>query len=472
MTKVNLILNADSYKLSHFLQYPPGTENVSSYIEARKGGDFDEVLFFGLQAFLKEFLATPITADDIEEAARIAAAHGVPFNYAGWYDILNDFDGYLPLEIEALPEGAVVPCGTPLVQVRATDPRFFWLVSYIETAILRAVWYPSTIATYSREIKKVLIEFLDLTADTRDALPFMLHDFGARGVSSYESSLLGGAAHVINFMGTDTIACLDFVDKVYGADGVVAYSVPAAEHSTITSWGRTGEKDAYENMLTQFGEGGIVSIVADSYDLFNAVENLFGGELKAQVEAMNARLVVRPDSGDPATIVLATVEMLAEAFGAEENDKGYKVLNPKVRVLQGDGVNLESIRIILEKLRAAGWSAENVVFGMGGALLQGHTRDDLRFAMKANAIQIKGEWRDVYKKPATDPTKASKAGIQSVIYHSLSGEIVTMRRDAYEKGNPEHWEDGDDLLRVVWKNGEIIRTTNFEEIRERANAGL
>ncbi len=471
--RINPILNTDSYKLSHFLQYPPNTTNVSSYIEARKGGNFPYVLFFGLQAFIKEYLLTPINEGDIMEAEIVAKAHGVPFNRAGWYDIVHLHDGYLPIRIEALPEGHVYPVGIPLVQVTATDPAFFWLVSYIETALLRAVWYPSTVATYSFTVKQMLKEFLDISADDDSGLPFMLHDFGARGVSSYESSLLGGAAHLINFQGTDTLACLTFIQDTYNMEAIPAFSVPAAEHSTITSWGESHEIDAYDNMLTQFGTGGIVSIVADSYDLFNAVDNIFGATLKPQIEAMNARLVVRPDSGDPLTIVLATVEKLGNAFGYTTNSKGFKVLNPKVRVLQGDGVNLESIEQILDVLLDAGWSAENVVFGMGGALLQGQMRDDLRFAMKCNAVEVNGVWQDVYKKPATDLTKSSKAGRQAVIYHHLSGEVLSMRLDTYvdtlAAGGSEHFEEGDNLLRLVYKNGVAALAETFEKIRERAN---
>lgn len=466
----NPILDTDSYKLSQFVQYPAGMTNLNSYIEARKGGKFDEVVFFGLQAFLKTAFDTKITQAMVDQAMSIAEAHGEPFNYDGWLRIVTEFDGNMPLVIEALPEGAVVPCGTPLVQVRATHPDFGWLVTTQETRLLRAIWYASTVATYSRAVKKVLDAYLYQTCDTPDAiLPFMLHDFGARGVSSYEGSLIGGAAHLINFMGTDTIATLSFIQSVYNTHNMPGFSVPAAEHSTITSWGVSGEADAYANMLDQFGGGNIVSIVSDSYDLFNAVDNIYGGVLKDRILAMNARLVVRPDSGDPATIVLATVERLGVAFGYRVNESGYRVLDDKVRVLQGDGVNLESIEEILNALVDAGWSVENVVFGMGGALLQQQNRDTLRFAMKASAIQMQGkDWFDVYKKPATDPTKASKAGIQSVIYHDLSGEIVTMRRDEYEKGNPEHWEDGDDLLVPVWKDGELLIEHTFEEIRERA----
>jgi nicotinamide phosphoribosyltransferase len=474
MTHKNLILDTDSYKLSHFLQYPPGTLNASSYIEARVGGEFPEVLFFGLQAYLLRDLSNVVIAADVKFADRLAKAHGEPFNYEGWMEIAAL--GFLPLIIEALPEGAVVPLGTPLVQVRASRPGYAWLVSFIETQLLRAVWYPTTVATLSRAIKIEIKAGLEESADTLDKLPFMLHDFGARGVSSFERSQIGGAAHLVNFMGTDTIASIPFLIDNYGAslDDIPAFSLPASEHSTMTSWGRDHEIDAYANMLDVFPTG-LVSIVSDSYDLFNAIDNIFGGDLKDKILKRDGVLVVRPDSGVPEEIVPKVLERLWLAFGGVTNTKGYKLLDAHVRVIQGDGINYHSIKGIIDATLRAGYSLENLVFGMGGALLQQPNRDTLRFAMKCNAVQdADGVWQDVYKKPATDITKSSKAGIQSVIYHSLSGEIVTMRRDVYQKaidesGGNEHWEEGDDLLVPVWQDGNLLRRTTLAEVRERSN---
>ena len=195
----NAILNVDSYKTSHYLQYPPGTTQVSSYIEAR-GGQFEKVVFFGLQMFIKEYLTTPIAAADIDEAKVILEAHGVPFNEAGWRYILEQHNGYLPIEIQAVPEGTVLPVQNVMAQVINTDPNCAWLTSYVETALLRAVWYPTTVATQSRYCKHIIQAYLEATADSTEGLPFKLHDFGARGVSSEESAAIGGAAHLVNFM--------------------------------------------------------------------------------------------------------------------------------------------------------------------------------------------------------------------------------------------------------------------------------
>jgi len=459
----NLILNTDSYKSSHYLQYPPGAERVSSYIEARDGAaddPFPQAVLFGLQAFLKEVLAQPITGEDIDEAREILTAHGEPFNAEGWRAILNRHGGLLPLEIQALPEGSVAPRGTALVQVTNTDPALPWLTSYMETALLRAVWYPTTVATVSWNARQIIKRYLDETCDDPDGqIGFKLHDFGARGVSSHESAGLGGLAHLVNFMGTDTVAALVAARRWYGCS-MAGFSIPAAEHSTITSWGRDGEEAAYANMLEQFGGGALVAVVSDSYDLNYAVSELWGGRLKDKVLAMNATLVVRPDSGLPQAVVLETVKRLMAAFGSSPNAKGYDVLNPKVRVIQGDGVNLISIGEILEVLKANRISAENVSFGMGGGLLQQINRDTLRFAMKANAIEIEGRWQDVYKDPATDSAKRSKAGRLGVV------------RDASGWRTMRVAEAGDsNLLRPVWRDGALLVDHSLDEVRRRAAQG-
>ena len=458
----NLILNTDSYKASHFLQYPAGTQVVSSYIESR-GGQFPQTLFFGLQAFIKEYLLKPVTTADIDEAEALFAAHGVPFFRQGWEQIVQQHDGFLPIEIQALPEGMVVPTSNALVQIRNTDPQAFWLTSYLETALLRAVWYPTTVATLSWQVKQSIRQALEATCDNPVVeLPFKLHDFGARGVSSHESAALGGMAHLVNFMGGDTVVALLAARKYYGAD-MAGFSIPAAEHSTITAWGREGEADAYANMLQQFGQAGkLLAVVSDSYDIYHAVSEIWGKQLRAQVESSGATVVIRPDSGVPEEIVPEVLERLYAEFGGRVNSKGYKVLSDCVRVIQGDGVDVDSIGVILQRIQQAGFSTENVAFGMGGGLLQKVNRDTLRFAMKASAMQINGAWRDVYKQPITDAGKNSKRGRLAVIRDA--GVIKTIREDALS------WESN--LLRPVFRNGELLVDDSFETVRARSNGQM
>lgn len=451
---MSIILNTDSYKVSMFKQYPAGTSAVYSYIESR-GGRYDKTLFFGLQAFIEEYLTKPITQADIDEAEEILTAHGEPFNRSGWEYILNHHQGYLPLLIKAVPEGTVVPTGNVLVTVENTDPECFWLTTYVETALLRAVWYPTTVATQSWHIKQVIKEYLEKTGDP-STIDFKLHDFGARGVSSMESAGIGGAAHLVNFMGTDTITGLLFARKYYDA-GVAGFSIPAAEHSTITSWGRDKEVDAYRNMVKQFGgQGKILAVVSDSYDIFNAAAKLWGEELKDEVIASGATVVIRPDSGDPVWVNSRLIEILGQKFGYTVNSKGFKVLN-NVRMIQGDGVNELSIRSILGALMAAGWSADNIAFGMGGALLQQIDRDTQKFAMKCSSARINGEWVPVQKDPVTDSGKKSKAG-RVTLYKNKQGEYFS---------GVEDWPPS--VLQTVFIDGAAYSRLTFDQVRANSN---
>lgn len=456
----NLILNTDSYKTSHFLQYPPETEVISSYIEPR-GGQFKQALFFGLQAFIKEYLLNPISQADINEAETICTAHGVPFYRAGWEHILKQHKGFLPLEIQALPEGMIVPTGTALAQVKNTDPHNYWLTSYIETALLRAVWYPTTVATVSWHAKQIIQQYLDETSESSEGLAFKLHDFGARGASSHESAALGGMAHLVNFMGTDTIAALLAAKRYYDAD-MAGFSIPAAEHSTMTAWGKDKEADAYANMIKQFAKpNSLVAVVSDSYDIYNAVTNIWGKELREQVEQSGGTLVVRPDSGKPEQIVPEVLQGLWDNFGGTVNQKGYRMLPDCVRVIQGDGISIESLPRILESIKQAGFATDNVAFGMGAGLLQKVDRDTLSFAMKASAIYKQGAWHDVYKDPITDKGKVSKRG-QQAVYQDETG-IHTATLDQL----PTHAEN---LLQTVYRDGELLRDDSFDLVRERSQS--
>lgn len=435
--------------------YPPGTTGIYSYIESR-GGKYHSTLFFGLQAFLKEYLTVPITMEDIEQAERILTAHGEPFNRSGWEYILTEHNGYLPLRIRAVPEGTIVPVKNVLATIENTDPNCYWLTTWVETALLRAIWYPTTVATQSWSIKQLIKQYLEKTGDPT-TINFKLHDFGARGVSSLESACIGGAAHLVNFMGTDTISSLLFVSEYYGMD-IAGYSVPAAEHSVITAWGKEHEVDAYRNMLNQFAKpGSIVSVVSDSYDIYNACKELWGTELRQQVIESGATLVIRPDSGKPSEVVLKVLKILADKFGHVINSKGYKVL-PNVKVLQGDGIDYHSISEILEAITGEGFSTDNVLFGMGGALLQKVDRDTMKWAMKCSAAYVNDEWVDVYKNPITDIVKASKKGRVS-LYKDINGNYYS---DVQKSGNT-------DELVLVYENGQLKKEYTFAEIRARSD---
>jgi nicotinamide phosphoribosyltransferase len=453
--KYNLIMDTDSYKASHWLQYPPQTTAMYSYLESR-GGRYPATVFFGLQYILKEYLNQPVEMWMVEEAEAFFTAHGLSFNGEGWRYIVNELNGKLPIRIKAVPEGTLVPVKQIMMSIESTDPQTFWLVSWLETLLLR-VWYPITVATQSYYLKQIIWDALQATADDPSAeIPFKLHDFGSRGVSSSESAAIGGMSHLVNFMGSDTVVGIRAANHYYNHP-MAAFSIPAAEHSTITSWQRGGELAAYKNMLDQFAKpGAILAVVSDSYNLWEAIDHLWGDKLKQQIIDSRATVVIRPDSGDPVSVVSEVLQRLNQRFGSTINSKGYKVLN-YVRVIQGDGINAQSLAAILKASQEMGFSASNIAFGMGGALLQQIDRDTQKFAIKCSEVTINGQSIPVYKDPATDPGKRSKQGRLALVKTEAGYQTVAATAEV------------EDLLVTVYENGQILQEYNLAEIREHAS---
>jgi nicotinamide phosphoribosyltransferase len=291
-------------------------------------------------------------------------------------------------------------------------------------------------------------------------IDFKLHDFGFRGVSSWESAVLGGMAHLVNFMGTDTIGAILGVMEYYDAP-VCGFSIPAMEHSTVTSWGRDGEVKAFRNMLKLFGKpNALLACVSDSYDIYEACKK-WGTELKEDVIKSGAVVVIRPDSGEPSSVVVKCLMILDKYFGSTMI-KGYKVLN-HVRIIQGDGIDHKAIQSILFSAQMAGFSADNIAFGQGGALLQLVSRDDLEFAMKCSAAFINGEWIDVYKDPITSSMKKSLKGRLALIKDS-DGKFLTVRL--------ENIGENEDALKLRYRNGDLHNQTTFDQIRGKVREGV
>lgn len=454
----NIILNSDSYKYSQWLQYPMGTEYVYSYIESR-GGEYDTLVFIGLQAFLREYMTTPVTKAMVDQAEMILKLHGEPFNREGWDYIVREHGGRLPVEIKSVQEGSVMRLKNVLVSIVNTDPKCYWLTSFLETALLRAIWYPTTVASNSYKSKEIILEFLNRNGDP-SLIDFKLHDFGARGVSSLESAALGGMAHLVNFMGTDTVSGIMAAMEYYDAQ-VCGFSIPAMEHSTVTSWGRENEVEAYRNMLKHYGKpGALLACVSDSYDIYKACE-MWGTVLKQEVIDSGAVVVVRPDSGDPVQVVNDCLKILDKYYGHTVNSKGYKVLN-NVRIIQGDGINHQMIRAILTVMDMNGYSADNVAFGQGGALLQQVNRDTLQFAMKCSAARIAGQWVEVYKDPITSSMKKSKKG-RLMLVTGPNGEFITKNLE---------FNGEIDLLETRFMDGRLYNETTFDRVRAVAKEGL
>jgi nicotinamide phosphoribosyltransferase len=459
----NICLTTDSYKLNHWNQYPAGTEKVYSYFECRKGAKFAKTPFFGLQYIIKNHLeGVVVTREKIENAAKLCKAHFGDekyFNREGWEYILNNYGGKLPVVIKSVEEGTVVPINNVLMTIENTDNKCFWLTNFLET-ILSQVWYSTTVAALSREVKVNIKEYFDLTSDG-GLLNFGLHDFGFRGASSWESAGIGGAAHLINFLGTDTVVAMEVAVNYYNADlNGLAFSVAATEHSVMTALGKNGEEQVVENLLNEYPTG-ILSVVSDSYDIYNFVSNIVGTKFKDRILDRDGVFVVRPDSitpthPTPEEEMVWIMENLWANIGGTINSKGYKVINPKVRVLWGDGIDIDGIKKILYAVTKAGFATENIAcFGMGGGLLQKVNRDTQRCAFKCSAQYRDGQWYDIQKNPK-DVSKASKKGKLKLI--KVDGEFETVGEN----------DPGEDYLKVVFYDGVLLNEVDFATIRKNA----
>lgn len=431
----------DSYKFTHHRQYPPGTEQVHSYWAPRGKPDFwpDWYMFDGLQFFLKRYLVGQIV-DSVQVALsqkRVNAHMGSEvYNAAGWQRIVDKYGGKLPITIWAYPEGSILPIGEPGFIVQTNDKELFWLASWVET-LLSKVWQATTVATNSRGCLGMLREALERSGDPAGVF-FKLHDFGDRGCGSVEEAAVAGAAHLkAGFMGTDTFEAIDMLYDYYGATEMPGFSIPASEHSTITSWGKEREYEAFQNMLTQFPTG-LVACVSDSYNIWVATE-VWGTRFKEQILARPGTLVERPDSGPLPETPLQVLAALERNFGTTVNSKGYKVLPPQIRVIQGDGINRKTLAMIIDALLDAKWSLDNIAFGSGGGLLRDFTRDTLKCAYKCSAITIDGVEHDVFKDPITAPDKKS-----------IRGRIDIGRRVK------------------VFQDGDLLVDQTVDEIRKRA----
>lgn len=458
MFQVNKALTTDGYKFSHKYIYPSGTTELLMYIESRSSNV--STVFFGLQMFLTELANTKITKEMVLEADEFCMKYFSRklFDIDDWMYLVNELGGKIPVEIKAAKEGKSIPTGNVLVTIRSTDERLFWMAAWIETALLRAVWYPTTVATRSNALKRLIYSYLLETSEDIDSkINFQVHGFGARGVSSGESAGIGSCAHLSSFMGDDTLEGIYYANHYYNSS-FAGFSIPASEHSVITSYTKEHELDAHRNVLTQFGQSGaILASVCDSFDLENCLGKIWGEELKQAVIDSGAKVVLRLDSGDPPKMVMKALEILDSKFGSTINSKGYKVLN-FVKILQGDGVSDGLIRLILFKMKTAGFATDNIAWGVGGWLLQDLTRDTFKFACKLCLIKVNDKYIPVFKDPITDEGKKSKSGNLDLI--KLNGEYKTI--DRLKNEYPEIPSE----LVTVYRNGELLHKYTLDEIRK------
>lgn len=469
--KTNLISDTDSYKLGHSSLINPGLTNQYSYGEARIGGKYgDYIAFAGMQPILLKHFSEPVTKFDIEEAVDIdRATHGkLTGSYDAWKHIVDKHGGHLPMEIKCVQEGTILKKGNVLFTMNSLDPVFAKIMNSLEPYFMHT-WYPTAVLTRDAKIKSKLYPYYAKTGSIEN-LMFAVHDFGFRGGTCPEHSELGGMAHLIAFNGSDNIRASRAIKAYYNALDYPAKSVYATEHSVALSFGRgQGEINYFQHVLNTVSDEMIFSIVIDTYDPHGFIRNVAGNEeIKKQIIARKGRVVFRPDSGEPNVIVPQILELLSEIYGFTYNDKGYKVLNHNIGIIQGDGMNEDSIIDLYRTITTMGWSADNIVTGSGGGLLvEGLNRDTNRFAIKPSFGIINGEEINFMKNPTSDPTKQSKPG-HLKLHPTYNGGFMTISSANSSKAS---FDAHVDALKTVYKQGEIY-TDTFENIRNRFEDGI
>ncbi|KIC94234.1 nicotinate phosphoribosyltransferase [Flavihumibacter solisilvae] len=479
--KVNPFLLTDYYKVGHVFQYPDKTELVYSNLTPRKSRlqDIDEMVFFGLQYFIKEYLVSYFNEEIFQQPKekvmadykrRIVSSLGAHLPSYEHLAALHDL-GYLPVEIKALPEGSRVPMRVPCLTIVNTISEFYWLTNFLETLLSAVIWQPSTSATIAYTYRKLLNKYACETGMPMDFVQWQGHDFSFRGMSSLETSVLSGMGHLLSFTGTDTIPAIDALEQYYNANAdleLIGGSVAATEHSVMCSGSKDGELETFKRLITQVYPTGIVSIVSDTWDLWKVCTEYLPA-LKEIITNRNGKVVIRPDSGDPVKIICGdpdgnteaerrgVIELLWDVFGGTVTDKGFKLLDPHIGAIYGDSINIERATLICERLKAKGFASQ-VVFGIGSYTYQYNTRDTFGTAMKATYVVVDGEGREIFKDPVTDDgTKRSATGLLQV--KRENGSYVLIDRVSWE-------EEKQGELRTVFKDGKLVRECSLRDIRK------
>lgn len=483
----NPIFWTDGYKLCHHGQYPAKTEWVYESWTPRMSRieGVNHVIFYGLQAILKElnenfemyFFTRDI--DEIEKVYRELVHdvfHQSNPNFADCFDTshiraLHKL-GYLPIKIKALQEGTFTPIGVPMFTIENTLPEFFWLPGYLETQLSAYIWSMMSAATIADQYKRILSTFAKKTAD-ESFVELQAGDFSMRGMSSPEAAIRVAGGHLLSFRGSATISARNYLMRYYNANANVVSYTPSTEHSVMCSYG-DDEYYAYKHLITKVYPSGNVSIVSDTYDLWNVVDTILP-QLKDIILNRDGKVIIRPDSGNPVdilcgdsnsqveTIKKGIIERLYERFGGYVNEKGYKQLDPHIGVIYGDSITCERTKQICERLEAKGFASTNALLGIGSYTYQYNTRDTFGFALKGIAEIENGVFKMIQKRPATDIDNFKKSQKGMVVVVKEKEELV-----AIDGLNPEEEKayTSQNLLQDVYIDGKFIREYTFEEIRE------
>lgn len=460
----NIITDTDAYKIVHWKAVKPGLTKQYTYGESRIGSHYPFVSWIGLTMIVQDHFLQKVTDEMIEEAEELAyLTFGTKeyFNKKGWQRV-RDL-GYLPMKIMQAPEGLKLPINNVLFTTESTEDWFAPIVNALEPMTMQS-WYPTTVATRLMYIIEKLKPLVELTG-IMELLVYMINDFGVRGTTSWMSSYRGGAGVLLHTRGSDNLIASRAVGHYYKMKGR-AQSVWATEHQCALSFGPgRGEFDYVHHQLDNSQDDLIVSIVIDTYDAFNFLQNVIGSEeISSRIKIRKGRVVFRPDSGNPIYSIERCLEILTSIFGFSINNKGYKVINDNIGLLQGDGMNENSIIELYEEIIKNRWSTDNLVVGSGGGLLQSDMdRDTQRFAIKPSFGIIDGQEINFQKTVITDPTKASKKG-KLILTSAAPGNYMTLS-SATE--TPAMFGSYHNLLTPLYHNGDFTPPT-FDQILKNA----
>ena len=480
---MNSLLLTDGYKVDHRRQYPEQTTLVYSNWTPRKSriSGVNKVVLFGLQYFIKKYIIEDFNCNFFskpkeevvkEYSRRINNYLGANAVGTAHIEALHDL-GYIPMVIKALPEGASVPIRVPMFTMYNTIPEFFWLTNYFETLVSTTIWMPCTSATIAKQYRLILDQYAKETSSQQEFVDWQGHDFSMRGMAGLEAAQMSAAGHLLSFTGTDTIPAIDFLEQYYNANSdaeLIGGSVAATEHSVMCMGTNLGEQETFKRLITEVYPGGVVSIVSDTWDLWKVLTEYLPN-LKEEVLNRDGKVVIRPDSGDPADIICGNpngkteveqkgvVTLLWETFGGTTNDKGFKELDAHIGAIYGDSITVERATDICERLKKKGFASTNVVLGIGSYTYQYNTRDTFGFAMKATYGEVDGVGREIYKDPITDDgTKKSAKGLIKI--EQQEGDYVLIDQVSWE-------EEKTGALQEVFKDGKLVKEFSLKEIRDR-----
>jgi nicotinamide phosphoribosyltransferase len=479
---MNPITLIDGYKYSHRAQFPAGITRVHSNWTPRESrvAGVQEVVFFGLQYFLQRYLGEEygaFFAQPVDEAcAEYERRH---IGYLGPNNIGSEHIralhglGYVPLEFRALPEGTLTPLRVPMFTLENTHDDFAWITNYIESLLSNVLWLPCTSATSAHHMREMLDAAAVATGSPLEFVPWQGHDFSFRGMPGPEAAALSGMGHLLSFTGTDTVPAFDLIERYYGpirGDYLMGGSVPATEHSVMCAGGELSERETFERLLDIYPSG-IVSVVSDTWNLWTVLTDILPA-IRERILARPGKLVVRPDSGNPADIVCGdpnadmgtpesrgVIDLLWEVFGGTKTSTGHLLLDEHVGCIYGDGITYDRAKEITDRLAAKGFASANMVFGVGSYTYQGVTRDTYGFAMKATWCKVLGEGRDLHKSPVTGNGMKTSAKGRLAVLRESSGKLALINQ-----ASPD--QEMMSLLQPAWRDGRFLRRHTFAEIRD------